>query len=105
MSQELEFKVADRIEERVDEAVQAEVVQVGEDGEQATKKLKWHAWQDRLLVEQVLAQDPFGSPRGQTLKAWEAISSALALLKPVPIIRSAAACKARCATLTRVHKV
>ncbi|KAF8454736.1 hypothetical protein BGX38DRAFT_1258420 [Terfezia claveryi] len=91
---EVDEKKVEVVEEKVEEVLEA----------QESKKFKWQPWQDHLLAKQVLAEDPFGSVRGQTMKSWEAISDALALIKLVGIMRSGIACKSRCGALIKAHK-
>jgi len=66
---------------------------------------KWQAWEDRALAKQVLADDPFNCTRGQATKGWELVAEHLACIQPIPIKRSAIACKSRCVYLVKAHKV
>ncbi|KAF8432317.1 hypothetical protein BGX38DRAFT_1263267 [Terfezia claveryi] len=65
---------------------------------------KWQPWEDRALAKQVLADDPYNCTRGQAMKGWELVAENLACIQPVPIKRSAIACKSRCIYLVKAHK-
>ena len=38
----------------------------------------WLPWHDRTVAIQVLAEDPFDRPRGETTKRWNKVASTLA---------------------------
>ncbi|KAF8470740.1 hypothetical protein BDZ91DRAFT_549283 [Kalaharituber pfeilii] len=68
------------------------------------KSAKWQAWEGRALAKQVLADNVFNCARGKSMKGWESVSEHLALIQPVPIIRSALSCKGQCSYLIKAHK-
>jgi hypothetical protein len=104
MSEDMEDLVE---EEEEEEGGEQEREQEEEEEESATQRTstrgsQWKTWEDRALVKEVLAVDPFNCERGTTEKKWREVSASM---ERVGSHRSEHSCKGRIDKLRREHEV
>jgi len=100
MSEDMEDLIEE--EEEQGEEEQEEEQEESTTQRTSTRESQWKAWEDRALVKEVLAVDPFNCERGSTEKKWREVSASM---ERVGSHRSGHSCKGRIDKLRREHEV
>ena len=83
MSEDMEDLIEEEEEQREEEQEEDQEEEQEEEQEESTTQRtstrgsQWKAWEDRALVKEVLAVDPFSCERGSTEKKWREVSASM----------------------------